>query len=84
MFRWIVGRKGPTTVGTIQNNLGNFLLLNPDFFFRRQRTAQKAVLVPFFWGGVYDLISNFFFDLRKISVGGVFRSTKFQNLRAIS
>ena len=34
--------------------------------------AQKAVLVlvPFFWGGVYDLFfSNFLFDLRRISVG---------------
>jgi hypothetical protein len=34
----------------------NFLLLlNPDFFIGVSGPAQKAVLVPFFWGGVYDL-----------------------------
>ena len=46
---------GRAQLGTIQNNLGNFLLLNPDFFFGASEPAQKAVLVPFFWGGVYDL-----------------------------
>jgi hypothetical protein len=57
-------------IGTIQINLGNFLLLNPDFFFGVSEPAQKAVLVPFFWGGIYDLFfSNFFFDFRRISVG---------------
>jgi hypothetical protein len=30
--------------------------------------VQKAVLVPFFWGGVYEpfFFPTFFFDLRKI------------------
>jgi hypothetical protein len=39
-------------IGHIQNNLGNFLLLNPDFFFGVSEPAQKAVLVPFFWSGL--------------------------------
>jgi hypothetical protein len=33
----------------------NFLLLNPDFFFVTPAGQQKAVPVPFFWGGFYDL-----------------------------
>jgi hypothetical protein len=54
-------------LGTIQNNLGNFPLLNPDFFFGVSEPAQKAVPVPFFWGGVYDLFFfNLFFDLRGV------------------
>jgi hypothetical protein len=36
----------------------NFLLLNPDFLFDASGPAQKAVPVPFFWGGFYDF---FFF-----------------------
>jgi hypothetical protein len=32
--------------------MGNFLLLNPDFFFDVSEPAQKAVAVPFFWGGL--------------------------------
>jgi hypothetical protein len=31
----------------------NFPLLNPDFF-DVSGPAQKAVLVPFFWGGFYN------------------------------
>jgi hypothetical protein len=42
----------------------------PTFFFGVSEPAQKAVLMSFFWGGVYDLIfPTFFFDLRRISVG---------------
>jgi hypothetical protein len=69
MFRWLVGQKeGPNQLGTIQNNLGSFLLLNPDFFFLGvSEPAQKAVLVPFFWGGgVYEISPPTFFS------GGVF------------
>jgi hypothetical protein len=45
-------------------------LLNPDFFFGVSEPAQKAVLVPFFWGGFYGLFFfQIFFDLRRISVG---------------
>jgi hypothetical protein len=72
MFRWIAGRKGPTRpYPAIQNNLGNFLLLNPDFFFfGASGPAQKAVLALFF--GVFFMtffFSNFFFNPREISVG---------------
>jgi hypothetical protein len=44
-------------LGTIQNNLGKFLLLNPDFFF------LASASVPFLGGGAYDLFffPNFFF-----------------------
>jgi hypothetical protein len=47
------------------------LLPNPDFVFWRQRAStKKAVPVPYFWGGFYDLFfSNFFFNPRGISVG---------------
>jgi hypothetical protein len=37
-----------------------FSCSTPTFFFGVSEPAQKAVLVPFFWGGVYDL---FFFQL---------------------
>jgi hypothetical protein len=43
---WVGGAK----LGTCQNNLGNFLLLNPDFFFGASRPAQKAVLALFILG----------------------------------
>jgi hypothetical protein len=54
-------------------NTTNFLLLNPGFFFDASGPAQKAVLVPFFWGGFYDLFfsSKLFFNLRGISVGAL-------------
>jgi hypothetical protein len=54
----------------------NFLLLNPDFFFDASGPAQKAVLVPFFWGGFYDLFffPQLFFNLRGISVGALSES----------
>jgi hypothetical protein len=62
---WVGGLKP----GICPNNLGKFLLPNPDFFF------EKAVPVPFFGGGFYDLFfsqlffySNFFFNPRGISV----------------
>jgi hypothetical protein len=49
-----------------QPNTTNFLLLNPDFFFDVgvSGPAQKAVLVPFFWGGFYGLffLSKLFFN----------------------
>jgi hypothetical protein len=45
----------------------NFLLLNPDFFFDASGPAQKAVLVPFFWGGFYGL---FFFPNYFLISGG--------------
>jgi hypothetical protein len=38
----------------------NFLLLNPDFFFDASGPAQKAVPVPFFGAGFYEL---FFFKI---------------------
>ena len=46
---------GRGELGNCVNDLGNFLLLNPDFFFGVSGPAQKAVLVPFwvFWGGVF-------------------------------
>jgi hypothetical protein len=43
----------------------SFLLPNPDFFFDVSGPAQKAVLVPFFWGGFY----GFFFHFVLISGG---------------
>ena len=53
----------------------NFLLLNPDFFFDASGPAQKAVPVPFFGGGFYDLFfSKLFFNLRGISVGALSES----------
>jgi hypothetical protein len=54
----------------------NFLLLNPDFFFDVSGPAQKAVLVPFFWGGFYDLFlfPHIFFNLQGISVGALSES----------
>jgi hypothetical protein len=70
----------------------NFLLLKPDFFFGVSGPAQKAVLVPFFRGGIYDLFifisPNFFLGLRRISVISVgvfvFGAQNSKNLRAIS
>jgi hypothetical protein len=54
----------------------SFLLLNPDFFFDASGPAQKAVLVPFFWRGFYDLFfpPKLFFHLRGISVGALSES----------
>jgi hypothetical protein len=43
----------------ITYNLGNFLLLNPDFFFCASGPAQKPVPVPFF-GGVVFMTYSFF------------------------
>jgi hypothetical protein len=41
---------GRGKLGTSENNLGNLLLLNPDFFFGVSGPAQKAVPVSFFGG----------------------------------
>jgi hypothetical protein len=69
--KWV----GEAKVGIHQNNLGNFLLLNPNFFFSASGPAQKAVLAPFF-GVVFMpfFFPIFFFNTRKISGGGVFGS----------
>jgi hypothetical protein len=70
-----MGRKGLAIIGICpptNTNTTNFVLLNPDFFFGRQRASAKAPL-PFFWGGVVFInffsLSKFLFDLRRISVG---------------
>jgi hypothetical protein len=47
----------------------SFLLLNPGFFFDASGPAQKAVLVPFFWGGFMPPPPKLFFNHRGISVG---------------
>jgi hypothetical protein len=61
--KWAGGAK----LGTCQNNLGSFLLLNPDFFFLRQQKGSARTL---FWGGFYDLFFfKLFFNPRGISVG---------------
>jgi hypothetical protein len=54
-------------LGTSKNDLGNFLLLNPDFFFGING-PQKAVLVIFF-GVVSMALSPFFLNPRGVSVG---------------
>jgi hypothetical protein len=62
---------------TSENNLGDFLLLNPGLFFGVSGPAQKAMLVPFFWEGGFVFFVTFavpppppfFFYLRGISVG---------------
>jgi hypothetical protein len=66
-FRKLVGRG---KLGTSKNNLGNFLLLNPGFFFFCvSGPAQKAVSVPsFFWGDFYAPPPPFL-NPRRISVG---------------
>jgi hypothetical protein len=47
--------------GTSKNNLGNFLLPNPDLFGGGvSGPAQKAVLVPFFGVIFMTLFFNFF------------------------
>ena len=64
--------------------MANFLLLNPDFFLVASGPAQKAVLVPFLRGGIYDLFFSNFFLTSGGFQWGCFRSWKYQNLRAIS
>jgi hypothetical protein len=58
-----------SSAGTVQNNLGSFLLLNPDFFFWCQRASAKGSARAFF-GVVFMtfFFSKLFFDLRRISV----------------
>jgi hypothetical protein len=72
-----------------QNNLGKFLLLNPDFSFWRQRASIKGRARDFFWGDFYGLFPTFFLspgDFIFYRFGGVFgiRNSKYQNPRAIS
>jgi hypothetical protein len=74
------GSEGPNQAFAAQtqiNNLGNFLLLNPDFFFFASGPAQKAVLAPshLFFGVVFMtfFFSQLFFNPRKISVGAFSR-----------
>jgi hypothetical protein len=56
----------------------NFPLLNPDlFFFDVSGPAQKAVLVPFFWGGFYGLFSPNYFLISGGFQQGHCRSQKF-------
>jgi hypothetical protein len=50
------------------NNLGGFLLLNPDYFFGASGPAQKEVLAPF-WGWFSWLSPPQLFNPRGISVG---------------
>jgi hypothetical protein len=70
MFISEVGWKLEGANGTSENNLGNFLLLSPHFFFGVSGpAAQRAVFVPFFGGGFYGyglFFSQFFLDLRGI------------------
>ena len=48
-----------------------FSCSTPTFFFGVSGPAQKAVLVPFFWGGFYDLFFfNFFFNWALVREGG--------------
>jgi hypothetical protein len=51
--------------------MANFLLLNPDFFFLRQRASAKGCARALFLGVVFMIFFffNFFFNLRGISVG---------------
>ena len=70
MFRWQVGRKGLTR--HLPTRHGQLSPAQPRlFFFGVSEPTQRAVLVPFFWGGVYDLFfpQICFLDLRRISVG---------------
>jgi hypothetical protein len=46
---WEGGRGGGG--GTTEKNLGNFILLNPDSFFLRQRASIKGIARDFFLGG---------------------------------
>jgi hypothetical protein len=72
-------------LGTCQNNLGNFLLLDPDFFFWRQRASAKGSVRAFFGGWCsWPFFFQLFFLISEGFQWGCFRSSKFQNLRAIS
>jgi hypothetical protein len=60
--RKVVGR-GELGTSTSENKLGKFFLLNPDFFFWRQRASTKGSARDFFRGVVFmTFFSTFFYD----------------------
>jgi hypothetical protein len=50
MFRGQMGRIGLTRHLPTYDNMTNFLLLNPDFFFGRQRASTKGCARALFLG----------------------------------